>query len=119
MIPTDLLSILAQDKTDAPAFLDLLRNPMVLLIVMLVVFYIFVIRSKQKEERSRREMLNQIKKGDKVQTIGGIIGVVLEAKETEVVLKVDESTNTRMRFVRSAIHRVIDEERPAEKTDKK
>jgi preprotein translocase subunit YajC len=116
MISLDFLQLLAQttNRTDAPAALEFLRNPMIWLIVMLVVFYFFMIRSRSKEERARKEMLNQIKKGDRVQTIGGILGVVVEARETEVVLKVDEATNTKLRFVRAAIHRVVgDEKQPA------
>jgi preprotein translocase subunit YajC len=60
-------------------------------------------------------MLSQLKRGDRVQTIGGILGTVVEARESEVVLKVDESANTKIRFSRSAIHRVLDEETAEEK----
>lgn len=97
-----------QAKKPAPGIMDWVAHPVFLLVVMLVVFYLFVIRSKQKDERSRRDMLNSLKRGDKVQTIGGILGTVLEAKESEVLLKVDEASNTKMRFVRSAIHRVLE-----------
>jgi preprotein translocase subunit YajC len=51
-------------------------------------------------------MLNTLKKGDKVTSIGGIIGTVIEIKDREVVVKVDESSNTRMKFLRSAIRNV-------------
>ena len=42
-----------------------------------------------------------------MQTVGGIIGTVAEVKGDEVVVKIDESTNTKIRVVRSAIQQVL------------
>ncbi len=52
-------------------------------------------------------------KNDRVLTIGGVIGTVLSVKDSEVVLKVDESTNTKMTFVKTAIQKIITDEQPA------
>ena len=52
-------------------------------------------------------MLNAIRKHDRVQTIGGLIGSVVEIKTDTVILKVDESSNTRITFSRSSIQQVI------------
>jgi preprotein translocase subunit YajC len=41
------------------------------------------------------------------------LGTVVEAREDEVVLKVDETSNTKIKFTRSAIHRVLEEEKAA------
>jgi preprotein translocase subunit YajC len=84
---------------------------MFMLALVLLVFYVFVIRSKRRQDQQRQSLLDSLKKGDKVQTIGGVIGTVWEARDNEVVIKVDESSNTKMRFVRSAIHRVLEEEK--------
>ena len=46
--------------------------------------------------------------------IGGILGTVVEARDTDVLLKVDESSNTKIRFSRNAIHRVVDEDKTAD-----
>ena len=56
-------------------------------------------------------MLDTLKKGDRVQTIGGVLGTVVEARDTDVLVKVDESSNTKIRFSRNAIHRVLDEDK--------
>lgn len=80
------------------------------LILIVVIFYFFVIRSKRTQDKKRNEMLNQLKKGDRIQTIGGVLGTVVEAREDDVLVKVDESSNTKIRFARSAIHRVVNEE---------
>jgi preprotein translocase subunit YajC len=89
----------------------LLQSPLMPLLLALAVMYFFIFRSKRGKDKQRTDMLSQLKRGDRVQTIGGIIGKVFEASDTEVVLKVDETTNTKMRFARSAIHRVLEEEK--------
>jgi len=109
----NLLQILAQTKpagpTKPPQWFDFLQGPMPLLFLGIIVLYLFVFRSKRTQDKQRQNMLANLKRGARVQTIGGIIGTVLESKENEVLLKVDESSNTKMRFARSAIHRVLDE----------
>jgi preprotein translocase subunit YajC len=81
---------------------------MPLLIAMLAVMYFFIFRSKKTKDKQRTSMLEQLKRGDEIQTIGGIIGTVVEARETEVIVKVDETTNAKMKFSRNAIHRVLE-----------
>ena len=77
----------------------------------LITFMLLTSRSQKKREaRQRDQMLSQMSKNDRVLTIGGIIGTVIQVKDNEVVLKVDESTNTKMTFLKSAIQRVIGEE---------
>jgi len=116
-----LSAILAQaSQQTAPAqsrpwFVDFLSNPLMLMVLVLVVLWIFMLRGKRNEERKRQGMINALKRGDRVQTIGGILGTVVEARDNEVLVKVDESSNTKIRFARSAIHRVVEEEKPLPK----
>ncbi len=82
--------------------------PLLLLLggfLLLMIFTSF--RSQKKEERRRKELINSLKKHDKVQTHAGIIGTVVELKDDQVVLKVDEASNTRIRFAKSAVAQVI------------
>jgi preprotein translocase subunit YajC len=85
-----------------------------MLYAVLAVAMIFVVassgRANRQQEKRQKEMLNNLKRGDRVETIGGILGSVVEARETEVVLKVDESTNTKVRVIRGAIKKVTSEE---------
>ena len=79
-------------------------------LLLVFVFLIWSSSSAQRKEKKRREqMLSTIKKHDRVQTIGGVIGSVVEIRPDEVVLKVDESSNTKMRFAKSAIQQVLSE----------
>ena len=62
-------------------------------------------------------MINALKKGDKVVTIGGIHGTVSSTKEKSVVVKVD--SNTQIEFSRSAISAVVTEKPVAKASSKK
>lgn len=74
------------------------------LMIFMVVTSIF---SGRKEKKRRESMLGTLKKRDRVQTVGGIIGTIVELKSDELVLKVDEGSNTRIRFARSAVQSVL------------
>ena len=80
----------------------------------MVVFMLLSARSqKKKEKREREKMFAGMARNDRVQTVGGVIGTVLSVKDDEVVLKVDESTNTKMTFVKTAVQRVLSKESTA------
>ena len=54
-----------------------------------------------------QQLLSSLKKQDRVLTIGGLIGTVVEVRDDEVVLKIDENANTRARFTKNAIQQVL------------
>ena len=104
----------ATGGTTPPGWFQLLQGPLFPLMVGVLILYIFVFRSKRTQDKKRTDMLGALKRGDRVQTIGGILGTVVEARDTDVLLKVDESSNTKIRYSRNAIHRVVEEEKAAE-----
>ena len=75
--------------------------------LMIGVMLIFSIMGQRRDRKKREALIGAIKKHDRVQTIGGVIGSVVEIKPDTVVLKVDESSNTRITFARSAIQQVL------------
>ena len=79
------------------------------IILILGVFMLFMMGGQRKEKKKRAAMIAGLKKGDKVQTVGGILGTVVELRDAEIVLKVDENANTRIKFGRSAIQSVVSE----------
>lgn len=86
------------------------------LMFAVVVFMMMSSRSQRKrEQRDRDKMHSNLAKNDRVLTIGGVIGTVVAVKDTEVVLKVDETTNTKMTFLKTAVQRVLDETSAVEK----
>ena len=78
-------------------------------IMIAVLFYFMLIRPERKKRTDTAKMLENMKKNDRVVTIGGIYGVVVNVQKDseDVTLRIDESTNTRMRVLRSAISRII------------
>lgn len=90
------------------------------LIVFMFVFMIVLNRGNRKaEQRKRQELLSSLKKSDRVLTYAGIVGTVVQIKDHEVVLKVDESTNTKMTFVKEAIRQIINDPSDLTPTDKR
>jgi len=85
-------------------------NMMLIFLLVLVVMWIFLMGGQRKEKKKRAALLAAVSKGAKVQTVGGILGTVVEVRDDELVVKVDENSNTRMRFSRSAIQNVITDE---------
>ncbi|WP_166238790.1 preprotein translocase subunit YajC [Paenibacillus turpanensis] len=74
-------------------------------ILMFAVFYFLLIRPQQKKQKQRNMMLSNLKKGDKITTIGGLHGTILEMTDDTVVLRVNDVT--KLTFDRSAISNVI------------
>ena len=74
-----------------------------------VLLWVFMLSGQRKEKKKRAAMLDTLKKGDRIQTVGGILGSVIEIRDNEVLVKVDENANTRLRFARSAIQNVLED----------
>lgn len=85
---------------------------MVPLIAMVAVVLFWTMRSAKKQEQERKSLLSALKKNDKVVTAGGLIGTIVSMKENEdeVVLKVDENANVKIRMLRSSITRRLADE---------
>ncbi|MDI3411296.1 preprotein translocase subunit YajC [Bacillus sonorensis] len=71
------------------------------IILMFAVLYFLLIRPQQKQQKAVRQMQEELKKGDKVVTIGGLHGIVDSLDENKVVIKAGD--NTRLTFDRRAI----------------
>lgn len=84
----------------------------IMLLGLLIVFMYFILfRGPKKREQQHRKMIQSLKKNDKVRTIGGIIGTITDVSDYEITLKVDESTNTKIKVIPSAIGKNISEEK--------
>ena len=87
-------------------------NMLIMMVLIFGVFYLLLIRPQRKREKERKQ-------NDHVMTIGGIRGVVSSIGDKEVVLKVDESKDVRLRVSRDAITRVGDLEEKGEGEDER
>lgn len=86
----------------------------VYIVIMIAIFYFLLIRPQRKRDKQTRSMLDDLRAGDEVITIGGVMGIVVSIKD-ESVLIASGANNTKLRFEKSAIKEVLtvhDEEAP-------
>lgn len=74
------------------------------LAVFFVIFYFLLIRPQQKQQKARREMLNNLKKGDNIVTIAGMYGTVKDIKEDEISVKIAD--NIVIKMARYGVERI-------------
>lgn len=76
-----------------------------ILVIFAVIMYFLMIRPQKKQEKAVNEMRSNLKVGDEVTTIGGIIGQVVSIKDETVLIETGRD-KVRIRFLRSAIRSV-------------
>ncbi len=112
--------ILAQAPASQPAAQPPMSTMLLPILLVGFVFYFLVFRPQKRERQKQQQFVDSIKKNDRVMTIGGVLGTVVSVKGDEITLKVDESTNTKITFIRSAIKSVVSgtgsDEKPELKT---
>ena len=114
------IAIVAQATAPAPATrgtqdAPFWTSPMMPVFLLIILLYVFMFRTKKGEQSKREELIKSLKKGDEVQTIGGEFGRVMETRDDRILIKVDESSNTKIWYARSAIHRVVTAEKAESK----
>lgn len=87
----------------------ILNNPLFPLVGLFILFYFIFIVPERRKKADEAKMMSSLKKNDRVVTIGGIHGTIVNAPaDSDVVtIKIDESGNTRVKMNRSAIAKVI------------
>lgn len=73
--------------TDATAAAGGMGSTLIMLVLMLAVFYFMLIRPENKRKKEAEEMRSAVKVGDKITTIGGIIGTVVSVKDDKLVIE--------------------------------
>jgi preprotein translocase subunit YajC len=71
------------------------------LVLIIVVFYLFFIRPQMKKSKEQKKFRENLKNGDRVVTIGGLHGKIIEVSDTTVVI--DAGDNVRLKFEKSAV----------------
>lgn len=91
---------------DAAAGAGLISVLMPFLIVG-VLFYFMIIRPQQKQQKERKAMIDALKKGDRIVTVGGIHGELIALKEDYVTLKIADKVE--IKIARSGIGHVVND----------
>lgn len=79
----------------------------IMMVAMLAFFYFFLIRPQKKKEKEINQMRASLKVGDKIITIGGIVGTIVLLKEDYVTIETS-GMKTRLELTRWGISSVID-----------
>ena len=79
----------------------------VMMVVFILFFYLFIVRPQNKRKKDMEKLLNSLKNGDRVVTIGGAHGKVIKVKDNTVTIRVDDKAE--ITFDKNAIARVVDE----------
>lgn len=79
------------------------NSSLIFIALMFILMYFILFRSPRKKQQQHKQMVQSLQKNDRIRTIGGIIGTVVDIKGDEITLKVDESSNTKIKIVSSAI----------------
>lgn len=88
---------------DAPSATEAFLWNMGLVAVLVLMFYVLLIRPQQKRIKEHAEMLQGLKKGDKVVTAGGLVGTISKIKDGEDEVQVDLGNSMTVTVVRSML----------------
>lgn len=78
---------------------------LVMIVAMIAVFYFFMYRPQKKQEKESNDMRNNLKVGDEITTIGGIIGKIVSIKDETVLIETSNERN-KIRILRTAVRNV-------------
>jgi len=86
------------------------------ILMVMIVYFLLAGRPQQKQQAKAKELLNNLKKNDRIVTAGGILGTVVGIREDNdyVTLRVDESSNTKMQVMKASIVRVVKDDKEKE-----
>ena len=85
----------------APAAQGSSMSMWIMLLLVFVVMWFFMIRPQRKQQKELQAFRDGLKKGDKVVTVGGIYGTVVEVKDNSLLLEVDR--DVRIRVAKSSV----------------
>lgn len=107
----NIISLIAQESAPAPQGGGV--SMLLFIVIMFAAMYFLMIAPQRKRQKQHQAMVKALQSGDKVVTIGGIIGTITNVKEKTFILKLCD--NTKVEFLKSAIsEKLSDEEKSPE-----
>jgi len=97
-------SVMAQESA-APRATPPSGSPLVMLVIFIGIFYFLVIRPQNTARNEHARLLAGLKKGDKVVTDGGIVGVVWQVDDEQVLVEISEKV--RIPFLKSSVKSLV------------
>ena len=87
------------------------------LVGIVAVFYLLILRPAKKREQERKQMIESLKKGSQIVSIGGIYGTVTTIKENDIIVRIDSEKDVRVKMSRGAVNKIIEEEKSSEESE--
>ena len=78
---------------------------LIMIVAMLAIFYFFMYRPQKKQDKEQNDMRNNLKVGDDISTIGGIIGKIVSIKDETVLIETSNERN-KIRILSTAVRNV-------------
>ncbi len=106
---TNLINMAFEGTSNPPQTqqIDMLGTlyPIIMVVLMVAVFYFLILRPQRKRDKEQKEMLSKLSVGDKITTIGGLVGVIAQIKDDEVTISTSVA-NTLVTYTKAAIQSV-------------
>ncbi len=80
-----------------------MKTMLPLMIIMFAVMYFLIIRPQKQKEKKRQAMISNVRKQDRVVTAGGVHGVVTSVKENEIIVRIDDAKDVKIKIDKSAV----------------
>ncbi len=80
------------------------------LVLILAIFYFFIIRPQSKQRKDHQRMLEALKKGDDIVTIGGVHGKIMGFKNNDQIILIKVDDNTKLEIDRTAVAKMRGQE---------
>jgi preprotein translocase subunit YajC len=116
-MPSFISQAFAQDATGGAASASILQ--FLPLVLIFVVFYFLMIRPQQQQQKVLKAQIAAVKRGDRVLTAGGIVGLVTRVRDAQNELEVEIAPNVRVTVARDTLSTVLKPSVPAAANDSK
>jgi preprotein translocase subunit YajC len=80
-----------------------MKTMLPLMIIMFAVMYFLIIRPQRQKEKKRLEMISNVRKQDRIVTAGGVHGVVTSVKDNEIIVRIDDAKDVKIKIDKSAV----------------
>ncbi len=106
----------AQDAGGDGSFFGSILTFLPMMLAVMVVYFLIMQKPMAKENAKAKELLDNLKKNDRIVTAGGILGTVVSvrAESDHVTIRIDENTNTKMQILKQSIIRVLKDDKDSE-----
>ncbi|MGB9773349.1 MAG: preprotein translocase subunit YajC [Bacteroidota bacterium] len=104
---TSLHLLVAMQSSGAQTGAGSFLSTIIMFVLIFLIFWLLIIRPQQKRQKERQKMLDSVKKGDKVITIGGVHGTVVGIDEKTLLIQIAD--NVKVKYERSAVSQIIRE----------